>query len=76
MEEEIYEMDQKTEKERLLSVKEAARFIGISSVTLHRILKREEIEHYRVGHRILFSKESHILPYLSRNEKKAKLSVV
>jgi excisionase family DNA binding protein len=68
-------MDMKSDKERLLSVKEAAQFIGISAVTLHRILKREEIEHYRIGNRILFSKESHILPYLSRNEKKAKLSV-
>lgn len=67
-------MDKNTDEERLLSVRETAQFIGISSVTLHRILKREEIQHYRVGNRILFSKEFHILPYLSRNEKKAKLS--
>lgn len=61
-------MDQNKIEEKLLSVKEASKFLGISSVTLHRILKREEIGCFRVGNRILFSKENHLFPFLQKRE--------
>lgn len=57
---------EKTEK--LLSVKEASQFLGISQVTLRRILKRQEIGLFRVGNRILFSREQHLLPFLQKSE--------
>jgi excisionase family DNA binding protein len=59
----------------LLSVREASKFIGISHITLHRILKREEIGHFRVGNRILFSKELHLLPFLRKHECQPKREV-
>jgi excisionase family DNA binding protein len=62
-------MNQENE-EKLLSVKEASKFLGISQVTLHRILKRHEIGFFRVGYRILFSKEQHLFPFLQKREVK------
>lgn len=61
-------MNQNKIEEKLLSVKEASSFLGISSVTLHRILKREEIGFFRVGHRILFSKDKHLSVFLQKRE--------
>ena len=60
----------------LLSVKEAAEFLGISQVTLHRILKRQEIGFFRVGYRILFSKEQHLLPFLEKCEIQPKAEAI
>lgn len=61
--------------ERLLSVTEASNFLGVSKVTLRRILRREEIGFFRVGARILFSKNDHLLKYLRRCEKEPKTEV-
>ena len=68
-------MNQQKTDEKLLSVKEASKFLGISSVTLHRILKREEIGFFRVGCRILFSKEKHLFPFLQQREIQPKAGV-
>lgn len=62
--------------DNLLSVKEASKFLGISQVTLHRILKRREIGFFRVGYRILFSKEQHLFPFLQKCEKQPKTGVM
>jgi excisionase family DNA binding protein len=65
-----------TKEEKLLSIKEASKFLGVSPVTLHRILKREEIGFFRVGYRILFSKEKHLFPFLEKRERQPKAEVL
>ena len=63
------------ENETLLSVPEAAKFLGVSPVTVWRKLglkgTKREISCYRFGHRVLLSKERHLLPYLRKNEQHA-----
>lgn len=55
--------------EPLMSEKEAAAFLGISKMTLMRRRKANKIAYYRVGFRILYSKEKHLLPFLEKCEK-------
>lgn len=55
--------------EDLKNVKQAAQFLGVSVATIWR--KIDEIGHYKIGHRVLLSTEKHLLPYLSRCEKKS-----
>ena len=50
--------------EPLLSEAEAARFLGISKITLSRMRKSRNIGFFRVGHRVLYSKGKHLIPYL------------
>ena len=57
--------------EQLLSESEAAKFLGVSKMTLLRKRQTLDISHFRVGSRILYSKQKHLLPYLEKNEKKA-----
>lgn len=63
------------EHETLMSVPEAARFLGVSPVTIWRKLglknTQRELSCYRFGHRVLLSKEKHLLPYLRMHEQKA-----
>ena len=54
--------------EPLLSEAEAARFLSVSKMTLLRKRHTGEISFFRVGARILYSKQKHLLPYLSKNE--------
>lgn len=54
----------------LLSEAEAAKFLGISKMTVLRKRNTGEIGYYRVGFRILYSKEKHLLPYLKKCEKR------
>lgn len=62
----------KTE-ETLLTKTEAAEFLGISPVTLWRM--RESIKCYRIGRRVFFSKEKHLLPFREKREESYKLAV-
>jgi excisionase family DNA binding protein len=48
-----------------LSVKDAARRIGVSEMTVRRIAARGEITHYRVGKSRLLFDEAFIESYLS-----------
>jgi hypothetical protein len=63
------------ENETLLSVPEAAKFLGVSPVTVWRKLglkgTKREISCYRFGHRVLLSKERHLIPFLRQNEQRA-----
>jgi excisionase family DNA binding protein len=52
----------------LLSEVEAARWLGVSRITLLRARKRCEIGHYRVGARVLYSEE-HLRQYLANVER-------
>lgn len=57
--------------EPLLNESEAARFLGISRITLIRKRNAGLIKFFRVGYRILYSKEKHLLPFLLACEKEA-----
>jgi excisionase family DNA binding protein len=54
--------------EPLLSETEAARFLGISKMTVRRKRIAGQIGHFRVGHRILYSKEKHLISFLTKCE--------
>ncbi len=54
--------------EPLLSEAEAAEFLGISKMTLLRRRTAAEIRYFKVGHRVLYSKEKHLIPFLEQCE--------
>lgn len=54
--------------EPLLSESQAATFLGISKTTLLRKRYASEINFFRLGHRVLYSKEKHLLPFLRECE--------
>ena len=56
-------------REPLMNEKEAAKFLGISRMTLLRKRNAQEIGFYRVGFRVLYSKEKHLIPFLETCEK-------
>lgn len=60
---------QLTLTEPLINETEAAKFLGISRMTLLRKRNAQEIGFYRVGFRVLYSKEKHLLPFLQSCEK-------
>lgn len=55
--------------EPLVNEAEAAKFLGISKMTLLRRRNAGEIGFYRLGFRILYSKEKHLIPFLNKCEK-------
>lgn len=55
--------------EPLLSEAEAAKFLGISKMTLLRKRKSGTIGHFRIGFRVLYSKGAHLTPFLQNCEK-------
>lgn len=55
--------------EPLMNEVEAAKVLGISRMTLLRKRNANEIGFYRVGFRILYSKEKHLIPFLEQCEK-------
>lgn len=57
--------------EPLMNETQAAKFLGISRMTLLRKRNNGEIKFFRVGFRVLYSKEKHLLPFLESCEKKA-----
>ena len=62
-------------EDKLMNVAEAAQFLNVAPITIWRKLGRgkgnkKEMDCYKVGRRVLFSKENHLLPYLKRNEEK------
>jgi Recombinase len=54
--------------EPLMNEIEAAKFLGISRMTLLRKRNANEIGFFRVGFRVLYSKEKHLLPFLEKCE--------
>lgn len=56
--------------EPLLSETEAARFLGISKMTLNRKRNAGTIGFFRVGHRVLYSRSNHLIPFLKTCEKR------
>jgi Recombinase len=58
-----------TLNEPLMNEVQAAKFLGISRMTLLRKRNASEIGFYRVGFRVLYSKEKHLLPFLEGCEK-------
>jgi len=60
--------------EPLLGEAEAAHFLGVSKMTMLRKRQAGIIGFYRVGFRVLYSKEKHLLPYLATCEKRSSRS--
>jgi hypothetical protein len=58
-----------TLNEPLMNEATAAKFLGISRMTLLRKRNASEIGFYRVGIRVLYSKEKHLIPFLEGCEK-------
>lgn len=54
---------------KLLTSKEAALYCRISEVTLWRMRKNCEIGFFRVGNRVLYSIEKHLLPFFESRER-------
>lgn len=54
--------------EPLMNELAAAKFLGISRMTLLRKRNAQEIGFFRVGFRVLYSKEKHLLPFLKKCE--------
>jgi len=57
--------------EPLLSEAEAAHFLGVSKMTMLRKRQAGTVGFYQVGFRVLYSKEKHLLPYLTSCEKRS-----
>lgn len=55
---------------KLMNTKEAAEYCGVSDLTLYRSRKGCEIGFFRIGNRILFSVEKHLIPFLESRERK------
>lgn len=66
---ELNQLNQTILNEPLMNESEAAKFLGISRMTLLRKRNANEIGFYRVGFRVLYSKEKHLLPFLEQCEK-------
>ena len=56
------------------SRKEAAKKLGVSVVTIDRLLANRNIAHFRVGKRVLFT-DKHIEDYISDNERNTKATM-
>jgi hypothetical protein len=56
-------------KEPLINEIKAAKFLGISRMTLLRKRNAGQIGFFRVGFRVLYSKEKHLIPFLEACEK-------
>ena len=52
--------------DNLLNVPEAARLLRISVSTLYRWVYKKQIQHVKIGSRVLFS-EKHILEFLDKS---------
>lgn len=57
--------------EPMMKEAEAAHFLGISKMTLLRRRNAGEIGFYRLGFRILYSKEKHLIPFLNKCENRS-----
>lgn len=66
---EVNQSNQTSLNEPLMNEIQAAKFLGISRMTLLRKRNANEIGFYRVGFRVLYSKEKHLIPFLQTCEK-------
>lgn len=56
------------------SRKDAAQKLGVSVVTIDRLLASRNIAHFRVGKRVLFT-DKHLEDYIANNERKTKATI-
>jgi len=56
--------------EGLMSEQQAARWLGVSRITLLRARMAGRIGAYRIGTRVLYSEEKHLRPFLAACERK------
>lgn len=50
-----------------MSTKEASKFIGCSAYTIRELARKKQIPHYRIGSRIMFSKQS-LIKWINKQE--------
>ncbi len=62
------EQTEHTLNEPLINETEASKFLGISKMTLLRKRNAGKIGFYRVGVRVLYSKDKHLIPFLNQCE--------
>ncbi len=65
----VNQLNQPVLSEPLMNEVEAAKFLGISRMTLLRKRNDKKIGFFRVGFRVLYSKEKHLLPFLKDCER-------
>ena len=53
-----------------LSRKEAADYLGVSVVTIDRLVAGKKLGHFRIGTRVIFGKSEHLDQFLSACEQK------
>lgn len=68
--EETPALEKLPERDRLLNRKEAADYCRISEITLWRMRQDSAIGSFRVGNRLLYSVEKHLIPFLESRERK------
>lgn len=54
--------------DEIYNISQAATFLKISPLTIYRLRKKGKIKFYRVGTRITFSKNKHLLPFIDSCE--------
>ncbi len=64
-------MEEKVFEKQRFDRCEAADYCGVSTVTIDRALSKRTISCFRIGRRVIFSKQ-HLDDFLSKNEVKAK----
>lgn len=57
------------------SRKEAANYLGVSVITIDRLVLAKKLGHFRIGSRVIFSKE-HLDAFLNTCEQKTKKAVM
>lgn len=66
--ESILAFDKEYEVEKYgMDTKEASRFIGCSAYTIRELARKKQIPHYRIGNRIMFSKQS-LIKWIDKQE--------
>ena len=63
-------VEKQTEAKKLMNSKEAAVYCRTSEVSMWRMRKNSEIGFFRVGNRVLYSMEQHLIPFLESRERK------
>lgn len=67
-------MEEKTNER--FTRKEAADYLGVSVVTIDRLVSSKKLGHFRIGTRVIFDREKHLDEFLISCEQKTKKAVM
>ncbi len=65
-------LEESSLKRTILDRRGAAEYLGVCVMTVDRAIRDGEIDHYRIGRRVLFDRDKHLDVFLEKNERKAK----